>query len=228
MIKVMKRKSHAGFTIVELMIATTVFSVVLILAMTGFFQIGHIFYKGVSVTQTQTVADQIGQDVIASIEGASNVSAVSTFQSTNYQYVCIGKIRYTFDPTHRVNAGDTNEFTSGQIGLVRDTMKSDGSCQPPCIPNPTACGPGQLAWDNNKPQELLGDNMRVESFTVAPSPGGTGNYYTVNLVISYGPDDLLTYSNASDHSTANCTQQQGSQFCAIGRYGASISSGPGT
>lgn len=222
----MKQNSRAGFTIVELLIATTVFSVVLLLAMTGFFQIGHIFYKGVSITQTQSVADQIGQDLSASVESASNISAVTQFQTTNYYYACVGKVRYTFNPTYRVSADATDEFTTGQIGLVKDTLNNDGACQPPCIPNPASCGPGQLAW--NKPQELLGDKMRVESLSLTPLASVSSSYFTIKLVISYGSDDLLIYTDTSDHSTASCTQQQGGQFCAIGRYNASINSGPST
>lgn len=220
----MKRDNGRGFTLIELMIATTVFSVVLLLAMTGFFQIGRIFYKGVSITQSQDVVNQIGLDISESIEGAPKVSPLTDYKSM--QYICIGKYRYTIDVNRRVDVGSTNTFTTGQIGMVKDTMNSDNSCAPPCLPNPTVCAPSELAW--NKPVELLGDNMRVESFAVAPLGSISNDYYTVNMIISYGDNDLLTYTTPGDRNTVKCKTEKGSQFCAIGRYSASINRGVGS
>lgn len=223
-IRKMKRHNGRGFTLIELMIATTVFSVVLLLAMTGFFQIGRIFYKGVSITQSQDVANQIGLDISESVEGASKVSPLTDYKGM--QYICIGKYRYTIDINRRVDVGNTGAFTTGQVGLAKDTMNSDNSCAPPCLPNPTVCAPGELAW--SRPVELLGDNMRVESFTVAPLATVSNDYYTVSMIISYGDNDLLTYTTPGDRSTVQCKTEKGSQFCAIGRYNASINRGVGS
>jgi|GEM_PF-4491262 len=219
----MKRDSGKGFTLLELMIATTVFSVVLLLAMTGFFQIGRIFYKGVSITQTQDITNQVGLDIGASIEGAPKISALTSYKGM--QYICIGKYRYTVDVTRRVDLGNTSAISSGQVGMLKDTMSSDNSCAPPCLPNPSVCASGELAW--NKPIELLGDKMRVESFNVQPLASVSGDYYTINLVTSYGADDMVIYTNAADHSTAQCKTEKGREFCSVGRYNASINRGVG-
>jgi len=171
----MKRDSGKGFTLLELMIATTVFSVVLLLAMTGFFQIGRIFYKGVSITQTQDITNQIGLDISSSVEGAPKISALTSYKGM--QYVCVGKNRYTIDVTKRVDVGNTSAISSGQVGLLKDTMSSDNACAPPCLPNPSVCATGELAW--TKPIELLGDKMRVESFSLQPLASVSGDYYTI-------------------------------------------------
>jgi prepilin-type N-terminal cleavage/methylation domain-containing protein len=221
----MKRDSVKGFTLVELMIATTVFSVVLLLAMTGFFQIGRIFYKGVSITQTQDVANQIGLEIGESIEGAPKISPLNTYKGL--QYICIGKNRYTIDVNRRVDVDSTTSFSTGQIGLVKDTLNSDNSCVAPCLPTPADCASGDVPW--NKPTELLGDNMRVESFNIAsPLAPINNNYYAISLIISYGDDDLLTYTTPGDRSTVQCKNETGSQFCAVGRYSASINRGVGS
>jgi competence protein ComGC len=221
-IRKMKRASW-GFTIIELMIATTVFSTVLLLAMTGFFQIGHIFYKGVSVTQTQDVTNQIGFDVTSSVEGATKVSALTSYKGM--QYICIGKNRYTIDTSHRVDLGNTSALSNGVVGIVKDTMNSDNACAPPCLPNPSSCASGELAW--NKPNELLGDNMKAEVFSVAPVTSVSSNYYNVSLVVSYGADDLINYTTPGDRSTATCGLQKGGQFCSVGHYSASVNRGLG-
>jgi prepilin-type N-terminal cleavage/methylation domain-containing protein len=220
----MKSDNSKGFTLIELMIATTVFSVVLLLAMSGFFQIGRIFYKGVSITQTQDVANQIGIDVNASVEGAPKISPLTDYKGM--QYICVGKSRYTLDVNRRIDINNTTALTTGQIGMVKDTMSSDSSCAPPCLPTPSVCAAGELRW--SKPIELLGDNMRVESFAVTPQGAVSGDYYSVDLILSYGDDDLLTYTTPGDRKTAQCKSSKGQQFCAVGRYNASISKGIGS
>jgi prepilin-type N-terminal cleavage/methylation domain-containing protein len=219
----MKSDNGKGFTLIELMIATTVFSVVLLLAMTGFFQIGHIFYKGVSITQSQDVANQIGVDLNESIQGASKITPLVPY--AGMQYMCIGKNRYTIDVNHRVDLSDATALSTGKVGIVKDVMSSDNSCAPPCLPNPSACSGSEIAW--NKPIELLGDNMRVEVISVAPLAAVSNDYYTINLILSYGADDLLTYKTPGDRSTVQCNTNEGKQFCATGRYSASINRGVG-
>ena len=58
-------KAENGFTIVELMIATTVLSVILLLASVVIIGIGNLFYKGVAQSQTQgdvrTIIDDVSQ-----------------------------------------------------------------------------------------------------------------------------------------------------------------------
>jgi prepilin-type N-terminal cleavage/methylation domain-containing protein len=64
----MARRPHqTGFTLIELMIATTLFAVVLIVILASFLQIGKIFYKGVSLNSVhesvRTVVDEISDDI---------------------------------------------------------------------------------------------------------------------------------------------------------------------
>src|SRR3989304_3767728 len=53
------QKSQGGFTVSELMIATAVFSILLLLSLAGFLQIGQLFYKGTNITQTSDAANQV-------------------------------------------------------------------------------------------------------------------------------------------------------------------------
>src|SRR5438105_2859585 len=55
--------SSSGFTIVELLIATTVFSIVLIVFLATFLRISELFYKGVSLSNTQETARTVLQDI---------------------------------------------------------------------------------------------------------------------------------------------------------------------
>lgn len=219
----MNSNNVRGFTLIELMIATSVFSVVLLIAVAGFSQIGRLFYKGVSVTQSQDVASQIGYDLTSSIEGASKISTLTTYKGM--QYICIGKSRYTIDTSRRVDISNSSAISSAQIGMLKDTMSSDGSCAPPCLPTPSSCASGEVAWTN--PVELLGDSMKLENISVTPVAAVSGDYYTLSLLLSFGADDLVNYTTPGDTSTAECKSDQGGQFCAIGRFNASVNRGVG-
>src|SRR5579872_5826410 len=69
----MKKLGQKGFTITELLVATAVFAGVLLLAVVGFIQIGRLFYKGVSVTQTRQDATQIMNSVTTDIRLSSGI-----------------------------------------------------------------------------------------------------------------------------------------------------------
>ena len=66
MYKIKNRRHHLsyfsgqkGFTVLELMIATTVFSVMLLLTTTGMIQIGKVYYKGLVTAKTQDTVRSI-------------------------------------------------------------------------------------------------------------------------------------------------------------------------
>jgi prepilin-type N-terminal cleavage/methylation domain-containing protein len=72
----MSKRVEDGFTIIELLIATTVFSVVLVGALAGFLEIGKLFYKGVSTTSTQSIANEVLQDVSGQFQSAASFTKV--------------------------------------------------------------------------------------------------------------------------------------------------------
>jgi prepilin-type N-terminal cleavage/methylation domain-containing protein len=83
-----QRKSQAGFTIVELMIATLVFAVVLILITVGVLTFTRSFFKGINQSRTQnaarTVIETISQGIQFSggeVNGSLTVSATSVTAS---------------------------------------------------------------------------------------------------------------------------------------------------
>lgn len=66
-------KAMAGFTIVELTIATAVFATVLLVGLVSFLGVGKVYYKSVSLTQTQAVAQQIVSQLTADIQFAPTI-----------------------------------------------------------------------------------------------------------------------------------------------------------
>jgi prepilin-type N-terminal cleavage/methylation domain-containing protein len=95
----MKQDKQAGFTLLELLIATTVFSVILLLAATAMIQIGRTYYKGNQQTRVQETArdmiEQISKDIQFSGETVTKASEakddlISTQDETFSQERCYG------------------------------------------------------------------------------------------------------------------------------------------
>ena len=105
-----------GFTIVELMIATSVFAVVLLLCTYGLLEIGRTYYKGATILRTQETARILIDDVTEAIQfnGGEVVS------NTASGWHCVGTKRYSFVLNRQLN--DTNH------ALVTDIPPA--SCSP--------------------------------------------------------------------------------------------------
>jgi prepilin-type N-terminal cleavage/methylation domain-containing protein len=222
-------QKNSGFTVVELLIATAVFAVVLVVAQTSFIQIGHLFYKGVSITQTQDTADHIFQDINGNFQTAT---AVSNSSGNGYTYYCIGNTRYTYQIDREVSSSSTSTdphsslAAKGTYGVLKDVLPGSGSaCSTPCDdthPPPYTCPTGTVKLSS--PVELLGEKMRVEQFNIASSTS-TSSLYNVAIVLAYGDQNTLIYSNPVDLSTVSCQADRTNNFCAVSRINTSVYKG---
>ena len=217
-----KPQTAKGFTIIELLIATAVFSTVLLLALTGFLQIGKIFYKGINATQTNAVArqmlDNLKNDVAYSSDTSSIAQDPQGVPSNGSHYFCAGSNRYVFMPFKKLDvAVETYQRANLQpinwtmFGLLKDTVSTAGSC-----PNPfSATLSDQLKATTA--QELLSDKMRVSMLKVTqygvapytPSPG-LSDLYSLNIKLAYGDNEVLTNF---DQPSATCNGSVHSSFC---------------
>jgi len=192
-------KNLSGFTIVELMIATTVFSVILLLATFGLLQVGRTYYKGITLTKTQNVArsiiDTISQDIQFSGESVNKPDNYPTISETdpNPTYaICIGNNRYSVKLDQKV--GGTYH------GLLVDESNS--------------CEPQDFADIIGTPKELLDTNMRVAKLSIDNSTNP--DLYTINLTIIYGDNDLLNNVISDSNYHKQClSAQAGTQFCSV-------------
>jgi type II secretory pathway pseudopilin PulG len=202
----MLMNKQKAFTTVELLIATAVFSLVLVVAIFGFLQIGQIFYKGVTVTRTQDTAEDAINNLAADVRFAGVVAQSSPQPAGNgsSQYFCAGNHRYTFTPGQMlVQDNDASTFA-----LIRDDLNVSGSCAPPF-------GPGSVPLNN--PTELLGERMRVSVFSVSRLAGAqVSDMYTLRIRIAYGDNTVL--QNTGDSNPANDTCDSSlstSQYCHV-------------
>jgi prepilin-type N-terminal cleavage/methylation domain-containing protein len=215
-----------GFTIVELMIATLVFSVVLLLLTTGLMQIGRTYSKGVSMARTQEVARSVADDVVQAIQfaGGTIIPTNGTMNNGIVSGACIGNKRYSVALTRQYTATSHNRFVTDTIasgcraGPGGTTARSDGTA-----------GTGMTGPLTGGGQELLGERMRVVDFRVTQSATNP-NVYNVLVRVAYGDDDLLCSPALAGDCNANgvspgiaagardlqCKNlRAGTQFCAI-------------
>lgn len=193
-----------GFTIIELMIATTIFSVILLLCSYVMVRIGNMYYKGITTSRTQgvvrTAMDMISQD----IEFAD--TDVITGSNGNLRSLCVGHHNYTY----QINAKIDVDTAHALFVENRST---------PCA---TGVGPS-TSFNSSTDQELLGKNMRLGALTIQDAdPVNPNKFFRVNIRVIYGDDDLLIdQANKKgneagfDINTARCADGIGSQFCAI-------------
>lgn len=162
--------NNKGFTILELLIATSVFSVILLLCTFGLIQVGKSYYKGVALTRTQNVARNVMGTLTQSIQFSGETptgtlpGGLVPIPSESF---CFGSLRYQYKLNSKVG-------TSGGYALRTSDCTQDAL---------TA-----------KQTELLGKGMSLQTFSVQPVVNDP-NSYTISIKILYGDTDQLDNGN---------------------------------
>jgi prepilin-type N-terminal cleavage/methylation domain-containing protein len=234
--KHVKLRSEQGFTIVELMIALSVLSVLLITATLILIQIGALYSKGVNAADLQNVNRNVVSDLTGQLQFSGKVPAgcvpiandVTCYVPSNplspspttihnntdgtdetiYSY-CIGKTRYSYVMNRELgtDSGTTPTQVTQHV-LWRDTMTSTSSCPPADIVNGTHLDDPPSSGDG---YEMMGSHMRLTRFNIQPLAGSNG-VYTVQAWMAFGDSDLV---QTQSDGTSTCSSGKGTQFCAI-------------
>lgn len=198
-------KNHKGFTIIELMIATTVFSVILLICTTGLIQIGRMYQKNVIRSQTQEVSRSVVVAVAEAIQfsGGSITALSPNVSDVKSEGFCVDNKRFSYRKDFKlVDTVPAPQETNH--ALVVDSLSG-------CI----GSEPQNLSTSPVLGNELLSPNMRLLELTAAPEPG-TADLYKVTVAIAYGDADLLDGSG-------NCISVRfGGSFCAVSRLSTTV------
>lgn len=191
----MRRLNKQGFTIIELLIATVVFSVVLLIVTTGIVQFGRVYYKGVIQSRTQERARAIVEDISQNLEFSSS-PVTGLRDPINGGYYCVGSTRYTF----RYNV----QQISGQQVLIAD----NGGC--------TATFTSAPSWAWPAGRELTGENMQLLDLNITQI--GTSGLWTITVRLAYGSS-----SDMSSTTPKTCNAiRLGGQFCATSQLTTTV------
>lgn len=226
----MKKYNKSGFTIIELMFSTMVFSAVLLLCLAALIQIGRMYYKGVTTSQTQqaarTLLDELTQSIqfnagsvdVGSLHGLGRRVAIGTDVDTDATgYFCIGSIRYTFAMDRM--QGPSND---AQRKMIKHAFWVDepGQCAGVLEAVLNATKPVDLKQDVPSAyngRDMLSENLRLIRLSITQPPGSNndGSTWMLKLTVAYGEDDLLV-DDPSDATRRYCQGAQiGTQFCAF-------------
>ncbi len=193
------KRRASGFTILELMIATMVFAVVLLFVTAGILQIARVYYKGVTEANTQNVARNVIDTVSQAIQfsgGDVIDTASSPSADTDYAF-CVGSQRFTYRLGWQVEDKNKDSATN----QIRHALVQDSSAN---------CTAQDLSLASVTGRELIGEHMRLANLVVANLGA---NLYKVQVRVVYGDNDLLTNATGSN-ATCNAAKV-GRQFCAV-------------
>lgn len=178
------RRNSRGFTILELMVATLIFAVILLVITAGVIRFTTQYFKGVTSTKTQAAARTIIDDISRQIQYGKNVNPNLT--AGGVKGLCIDNVLYSYQIGAQVD--------NGKHAITKYSGTSCNSATP----------------NMNLGNELLGSHMRLAALDVTQVDAQT---YTVHVHVLYGDNDLLVPASAA-WNDKHCASVTGSQFCA--------------
>ena len=207
----MKKIEIQGFTIVELMIATAIFSTILLICTTAMIQVGRYYYKGVNSARTQESARNIIEQISLPVQLSGYEPYPIPFNTNNYNGLdvyafCIGNDRYNFAIDVQVTDG-LPDSTYNPARQSPHALWKDKTTDPSC---PTAdLTLNKPSSDAATGKELLNSGMRIKALSVAPVVGNP-SLWSVDVSLLYGDSDLI------DPATGNCISSSiGGSFCGV-------------
>lgn len=207
-------KKQQGFTIIELLIATTVFSLVLLMAVSGILHVTRLYYKGVVQARTQettrTIAEEIGEAARFNPSDLSNLgSLVSAVDipagDPDTGFFCIGPRRYTIAIDRQLT---TNSPSTVRL-QKRHVMWADQPGPPGC----TAPADLDLETPTADGREMLAEFMRITHFRITPLANAGPGVYKIDIGVAYGDSDLLESDSGAPKTCKIGTS--GQEFCAV-------------
>ena len=185
----------------ELLIATVVFGVVLLVVTTAILQFTRVYYKGITESNVQETARTIVDSISQSIQFSGGVvteTSSSITPGSSYAF-CIGDRQYSYQVGHQLTDG-TPTTTQKPHALVHTPV---AGC--------TSSTPAQnLSSAAVTGREMLAPSMRLARMEIS-SRGD--NLYEIRVKIVYGDDDLLDNPTTADAKCKNI--RAGTQFCAV-------------
>ncbi|MGH7157760.1 MAG: prepilin-type N-terminal cleavage/methylation domain-containing protein [Candidatus Saccharimonadales bacterium] len=196
-------KDSQGFTVIELMVATAVFAVVLVVVTAGILQVSRLYYKGVNQAVTQGVVRSITDTISQNIQfggGAVVPTSAGAATPSEPKVLCVGNQRFRFATGWQVvDSAPNASLHQSYHGLVQDNFSGCTSSSNESIATQSVTG-----------RELLSPNMRISKLNVTEL---NPTLYRIEVRVIYGDDDLLQDPNNPETSCIN--EKAGTQFCTI-------------
>lgn len=215
------------------MIATVVFSLVMLLCLTGMVQVSRAYYKGITHSRAQEAARNVMTEIsqVIQLSGSSvsfrnpvNTGPAVAVNSTNdgVGVFCAGNKKYTYALDRKVSSSPATGTKE-----IRNALVSEDSA---CVDLPVASDLTQALSGSQR--SLLSNNMRLTKFSISRVTPHTsvdiveGNeMWRIEISIAYGDQDLFRVVNNSDPNSnyvddhgqprVICKSGTGNEFCSI-------------
>lgn len=222
--------NNRGFTIIELLIATTILSTVLVMISIVIINIGNLYRKGVTQTRVQNnvrnLSDEISKEL--QLDATKIIPGSQTIGGFDERSYCTGSHRYSFV----IGIQLSNPI---QHVLWRDDYTATSSCPPLPLNQVTPAG------TIGNGVELITPRSRLLAFDITPN----SSPYTVTIGVAHGENDLLCDTGTPGDCTSLtpsqkvwnigipssapsgaviCKGQSGRQFCAASTLTTSVAS----
>ena len=212
--------NRKGFTLIELMLAMTFVSALLLAVAMTVIQISHLYTRGLTVKEVNQAGRSMG------IELKRGISQSAPFDIPGAKYInqawggrlCVGQYSYVWNYGPTLNNTTTDKNNSN--------VYAGGNTKMSFIKVPDSAGaycstPDSLIDKTNAVEMLAsGDNsLAVQSFTVAndsTDPASGEAIYSISYVI--GTNDQAALS--PDYTSCKAPDQSGSDlnYCSINRF----------
>ena len=204
-------RQQSGFTIVELMVATLAFSLILVVIIYSVLHFTAGYYKAINSSTTQNTVRDIASRVTQAIQFSDSNSSIINNPGSNSGYACVGDEEFAY------NLGQ-------QLSAVPYALHVFQPGSTACVPvTPTVIA--SSTWGSG--QELLGPHMRLVTFDITNNPANS-KLYAIDIRVAYGDNGLLCVPGVSPGGcnsntvlakftspNITCKPQTGSQFCYV-------------
>jgi prepilin-type N-terminal cleavage/methylation domain-containing protein len=191
-------QDQQGFTIVELMIATAIFGVMLVLIITSINSYTSDYYKA----NINSAAQATVQSISANVEGTiKNTSQVTSGTNAYANYYCTDNEEYLY------NIGSENPTETASLSMpyaLYEFPIPNGQC----YPTPQSSTAGKAAYTEGS--SLLGSYYRLLNFSVVQV--STTSEWLINIKLAYtsggvntAGDDLLCVPGDSYNGPDGCS-----------------------
>lgn len=207
----MKYNRQSGFTIIELMISTMIFSLILLILTTGVISFTRSYYRGITETSTQRVARVISDEITQAIQSTSLPYLALDFNvdvpAGTWKGFCIGNTGYAYRLGSQL-VESSPDLVNNHV-LLKGSVS--GNCSSQSAANLSTILFNGLKASPSTSEEMLAPSMRLSNLTIT-AINQTAGIYSVAVNVVYGDDDLLTNPTGLSPS---CNTDSGSQFCAM-------------
>lgn len=213
------KSNNQGFTIVELLIATAVFAIVLLIVTVAVLYVTNTYVKGDVDAQTQDTTRSVLQTIAQAIQfnKSSSVSLTSNNGGSGNGYFCIGNNVYVY----QLNKEIGSNTAAGQVphallvlGGNNPTCPSGGSLPAKFVGYLHAANGG-----GSGNHELLAHDLRLGQLSITQPISGKPTF-KISLTVGYGNEFAATPIKAY-----SCPQESfGGQFCDVSTLTTTVSS----